>query len=185
MRQRPLRPGSKSTGLSHSLPREGKILTPLLRQRPPLHRTGAFTLAIWSLVMLTSTAGTPAAVQPDYSPPPGAVNPQVTQANIAQTICRRGWTRSIRPPASYTDLLKRKQLRARHLPGKSVDYDEDHLIPLELGGHPTDPRNLWPQPWPQARLKDKWESGYNRAVCAGRVTLTIAQQRIKDPGTWR
>lgn len=26
----------------------------------------------------------------DFSPPPGALNPQVTQADIAQTICVRG-----------------------------------------------------------------------------------------------
>jgi hypothetical protein len=26
-------------------------------------------------------------------------------------------------------------------------YEEDHLIPLEDGGNPTDPRNLWPEPF--------------------------------------
>jgi hypothetical protein len=26
-------------------------------------------------------------------------------------------------------------------------YEEDHLIPLEDGGGPTDPRNLWPEPY--------------------------------------
>ena len=30
------------------------------------------------------------------------------------------------------------------------DYQEDHLISLELGGNPTDPRNLWPEPYPRA-----------------------------------
>jgi hypothetical protein len=26
-------------------------------------------------------------------------------------------------------------------------YEEDHLSPLEDGGNPTDPRNLWPEPF--------------------------------------
>jgi hypothetical protein len=34
---------------------------------------------------------------PDLTPPPGALNPAVTQATISQTICMRGWTRTVRP----------------------------------------------------------------------------------------
>jgi hypothetical protein len=26
-------------------------------------------------------------------------------------------------------------------------YEEDHLVSLENGGNPTDPRNLWPEPY--------------------------------------
>ena len=111
---------------------------------------------------------------PDYTPPLGAVNPLVTQSNIGATICVRGWTRAIRPPLAYTAHLKREQMRERHLPGVPDDYQEDHFIPLDLGGHPTDPRNLWPQPIEQAHRKDQWESGLNRAVCAGRMTLAAA-----------
>jgi hypothetical protein len=117
-----------------------------------------------------------ASAGPDYTPPPGAINPQVTQANIATTICRTGWTRTVRPPASYTSALKRKQMQDRHLPGRLSDYEEDHYIPLELGGHPTDMRNLWPQPIREARVKDRLESVLNRAVCGGRLTLTQAQR---------
>jgi hypothetical protein len=125
------------------------------------------------------------APSPDYAPPPGALNPQVVQANISQTICVRGWTKTIRPPVSYTNALKLKQMAVRHLPGIPSTYEEDHLVALELGGHPTDPMNLWPQAWPQARVKDKWENSLNRAVCALRMTLSVAQQKIRDPKTWR
>jgi hypothetical protein len=122
-------------------------------------------------------AGVPASAQaPNLTPPPGAINPQVTQANIATTICLTGWTRTVRPPVSYTSALKRRQMRDRHLPGRMSDYEEDHYIPLELGGHPTDVRNLWPQPIREARMKDKLESVLNRAVCGGRLTLTQAQR---------
>lgn len=126
-----------------------------------------------------------AGVGPDYSPPPGALNPNVTQANIGSTICIRAWTATVRPPLSYTAKLKREQIRERHLPGEPSEYEEDHFIPFELGGHPTDRRNLWPEPWPEAKRKDRWELGLSRAVCAGRITLEAAQHRIADPALWR
>lgn len=124
------------------------------------------------------------AAVPDYSPPPGALNPAVTQVSIAQTICLRGWTRTVRPPRAYTERLKREQIRARHLRGRLSDYEEDHFIPLELGGAPRDPRNLWPQPWDQARRKDRWELSLNRAVCSGRMSLADAQRKIADSRLW-
>ena len=83
------------------------------------------------------------------------LNPDVTQATIAATICKRGWTRTIRPPTSYTDALKRTQLREYGLTGPTSRYQEDHLISLELGGHPTDPRNLWPSRIPGLRASTR------------------------------
>jgi len=126
------------------------------------------------LVVLPLPSTRAGAVQ-DTSPPPGALNPSVTQSNIAQTICRPGWTATVRPPESYTYQLKRQQMVARHLPERPRDYQEDHYVPLEIGGHPTDPRNLWPQPIQEAYLKDMLERALNRAVCGGKMTLTDAQ----------
>ena len=62
---------------------------------------------------------------------PGVLNPDVTQANIDSTICLHGWTRTIRPPTSYTNDLKRKQMREYGVGGSLSDYQEDHLISLE------------------------------------------------------
>jgi len=111
---------------------------------------------------------------------PGVVNPDVTQANIRSTICRRGWTRTIRPPVSYTDDLKRRQMREYGESGSPSSYQEDHLISLELGGHPTDPRNLWPEPYPRASQVDQIENELNAQVCDGTLTLAEAQQREAD-----
>ena len=141
-------------------------------------------------VLITLTLAAPALLiaqpgnTPDYTPPPGALNPAVTQANIYQTICVRGWTATVRPPEQYTEALKREQIRTRHLPGTVRDYQEDHFIPLELGGNPTNPDNLWPQLWAQARRKDQWEYSLNRAVCSGRMSLSDARQKIADPSLW-
>lgn len=112
---------------------------------------------------------------------PGATNPAVTQATIKQTICKHGWTKTVRPPVSETDAAKANDLLRRHLPGKLADFEWDHKVPLELGGHPSDPRNLWNQPYlpkPGARQKDVIETRLNRMVCAGQITLDAAQEAI-------
>ena len=111
---------------------------------------------------------------------PGVLNPDVTQANIRSTICKHGWTSTIRPPSSYTDALKRTQMRAYRETGSISDYQEDHLISLELGGSPTDPRNLWPEPYPRASQMDQIENQLNDAVCSGQMTLAQAQQKESE-----
>jgi hypothetical protein len=108
---------------------------------------------------------------------PGVLNPDVTQADIRSTICKRGWTSTIRPPSDYTDALKARQMRRYGETGSMSDYQEDHLISLELGGDPTDPRNLWPEPYPRASQMDQIENQLNAAVCSGQLTLAQAQAR--------
>ena len=108
---------------------------------------------------------------------PGALNPDVTQRTIGATICVSGWTRTVRPPSSYTHSLKIRQMREYGEAGRTRDYQEDHFISLELGGAPTDPRNLWPEPQPRAREVDRIENELNHAVCSGRLTLREAQRR--------
>ena len=111
---------------------------------------------------------------------PGVLNPDVTQANIRSTICRHGWTETIRPPTSYTDALKTKQMRQYGEAGSLSDYQEDHLISLEMGGSATDPRNLWPEPYPRASEMDQIENQLNSEICDGQLTLAQAQQREDD-----
>jgi hypothetical protein len=110
---------------------------------------------------------------------PGATNPTVTQSTIGTTICVSGWIKTIRPPVSYTDDLKVQQIaQYGYSDTNPADYEEDHLISLELGGQPTDPRNLWPQPRygsPNATNKDKVENYLKAQVCNGRMSLADAQ----------
>jgi hypothetical protein len=113
---------------------------------------------------------------------PGATNPDVTQSNIKKTICRSGWTKTIRPPTSYTNSLKRQQIAQYGYANKRLrSYEEDHLVSLQLGGHSTDPRNLWPEAYAGrcgARVKDVIETKLKRLVCPGQITLIEAQQAI-------
>ena len=139
------------------------------------------TVTALTAIAITTAGFTTRTSIPDYRPPVGALNPVVTQATIKQTICVSGWTATIRPTSAYTTKLKAKQMKARHLPGRPADYEEDHFIPLELGGAPTNPANLWPQPWPAARTKDHLETSLKSMVCAGTTTLAAARRAVTVP----
>jgi hypothetical protein len=130
----------------------------------------------------------PADIYPDPERTPGAANPNITQDNIRQTICNPRWsTKSVRPAASYTTHLKVEQIREYAYSDSSLkDYEEDHFIPLELGGNPTDPKNLWPEPFETsipdggAHAKDQVENYLHVEVCAGSLTLEQAQKEITE-----
>jgi hypothetical protein len=141
----------------------------------------------------------PDIIYSDVNENPGAYDPSVTQDNIADTICNKNFkTTSIRPPSSYTSSLKKKQMAeiygdTRHqttqsLGGANYDegkcklhsdnsrcYEEDHIISLQNGGAPSDPRNLWPEAYHThvkkdyvgAREKDKVENYVHNGICLG------------------
>jgi hypothetical protein len=141
--------------------------------RTALVAVALLLLAIATVMPRGSSSKSP--YHADLARTPGVLNPDVTQATIAATICKRGWTRTIRPPTTYTNALKLKQMREYGVAGSAPDYQEDHLISLELGGHPTDPRNLWPEPYPRAAEVDAIENDLNDKVCSGEWTLERAQ----------
>ena len=124
---------------------------------------------------------------PDHNCTPGVVSSKVTEDNRFQTICRSGYTKTIRPPVSYTNKLKLQQLIAygdaqRLFDAQSIAYkfEEDHLVALEIGGSPTDPLNLWPEVRgsTNADLKDKVENATHEQICLGKLPLNDAQQKM-------
>jgi hypothetical protein len=150
-----------------------------LTQRDLLLAAAVVVVAVVAVSSLRSHHATHA-ILADPVRTPGVLNPDVTQANIRSTICRSGWTTTIRPPVEYTNPLKARQMRQYGDSGSLSDYQEDHLISLELGGNPTDPRNLWPEPYPRAADVDKIENELNSEVCSGQLTLAQAQQKEDD-----
>ncbi len=107
------------------------------------------------------------------------LNPDVTQMSIGHTICVKGWTATVRPPASYTSRIKVHLLREQGLPLELIgDFQLDHRIPLALGGAPSDLRNLRLEDADDADKKDDVEKCLARAVCAGRIALDEARRRI-------
>jgi hypothetical protein len=137
----------------------------------------ALALALVAFVLVLAQRAIAPAVVADPVRTPGVLNLDVTQETIGATICVQGWTRSVRPPTEYTNALKLRQMRAYGETGPPSAYQEDHLISLELGGHPTDPRNLWPEPYPRAAHVDTIENELNAQVCGGSLTLTEAQEK--------
>lgn len=122
-------------------------------------------------------------VLPDPACTPGASNPAVTQANIATTICRSGYTRSIRPPEQVTGREKRANERSYGYTGSTRVAEYDHLISLELGGDPNSPKNLWVEPNAAHatgvnNAKDTIENRLNALVCSRQVPLAKAQHAI-------
>ena len=157
----------------------------------------ACSLALAAGGLLTGTPAAQAATTcsqsylplPDPTCTPGAWNPDVTQSTIDSTICVSGWTSTVRPPTSYTNPLKVQQIAEYGYSDTSTsDYEEDHLIPLELGGAPKDPNNLWPEPHAAyggytSSNKDAVENRLKTAVCNGTVTLNDARNAIATDWT--
>jgi len=125
-----------------------------------------------------------AAPLPDPTCTPGAINPLVSQGDIGTTICKAGYTETIRPPDSITQKEKVASAAAYRYTGSLLTAEYDHLIPLELGGDPNDPSNLWVEPNdnPNANstsnTKDTLENKLNDLVCSGEITLAQAQRAI-------
>jgi hypothetical protein len=128
----------------------------------------------------TTTATGPALlILPIVALTPGVYNIAVSQKTIRETICRVGWTKTIRPPVSYTNKLKVQQMAQYEETGSPSDYEEDHLIPLELGGAPRNPKNLWPEPRAQAKKSDPLETRFKRQICKGTLKLARARAAIR------
>lgn len=128
---------------------------------------------------------------PDPHMTPGAINPEVTQANIQQTVCVKGYTKTIRPPAYFTNKLKKRQIREYGYADRNPKhYEEDHLIALSIGGAPDNPKNLWPEPriseWNAAK-KDQLEMVLYKMVCKEEVSLAEAQRAMATDwiGAWK
>lgn len=106
----------------------------------------------------------------------GATPPK---ANIlthdAKRVCVRGYAHTVR---NVPESLKRAVYRRDHatkVAGKCCEID--HIISLELGGSNAI-GNLHAEPYPEAYTKDSVENYLHREVCAGRMTLTAAQNSI-------
>jgi hypothetical protein len=112
----------------------------------------------------------------------GAIDPAVTQADIGETICRTGYTRTVRPPEADTERFKFDEAYPAYGVPDGTRTELDHLVPLELGGS-NDAANLWPERPPTPNPKDDVEGVLHDAVCSGQVSLAAAQEAIASDWT--
>jgi hypothetical protein len=103
----------------------------------------------------------------------------VSQSTIKETICKSGRTKTIRPPVTYTNALKIQEMILYEETGSLSEYEEDHFIPLELGGGPRNPKNLWPEPHSQSKLSDPLETSLKQKACKGLMKLAKARAAIR------
>ena len=124
---------------------------------------------------------------PDPACTPGAVDPRVNQGDLSASVCRRGYTATVRPPVDVTEKIKRDQMAAYGLQGQRLaDFELDHLISLELGGAPADVANLWPEPWngeTNAHMKDAVENYLNREVLLAAPLFEHRLAALRDDGS--
>lgn len=155
------------------------ISTPLTRTAvPPLSPSAATSTSC------TYQHAANGAVLPDPTCTPGATNPDVTQANLGATICKRGWTSTVRPPVSVTEPQKLASMKQYGATGPASAYEYDHRVPLETGGATDDTMNLWPEGYTRSgnappaggsEAKDKIENFVNKQICSGAMTLADGQ----------
>ncbi|MEU6114559.1 hypothetical protein ABZ840_08515 [Streptomyces sp. NPDC047117] len=79
-------------------------------------------------------------------------------------------------------------IRSYHYTGLRGGAEYDHLVSLELGGDPNDPRNVWVEPPPPAAAsttpKTTSKAAFTKpAVCTRQVTLAAAQEAIATDWT--
>ncbi len=114
---------------------------------------------------------------PDHACTPGAVFAEASK----EIICVQGYTKTVR---SVSSSIKKKVYKEYSIsyPQPFGSYEADHLIPLELGGN-NDIANLFPEaasPFPGFKEKDLVENYLHNEMCAGNISLSVAQEQIAN-----
>jgi hypothetical protein len=116
--------------------------------------------------------------------PNADLTPGVVASTDTHKICTTHWGADRR---HVTETMKNvAYLEYGEHKVKNVCCEVDHLISRELGGA-DDLKNLWPQKWDQARVKDRLENKLHVLVCAGKLPLEQAQHEIATnwPGAYQ
>lgn len=128
---------------------------------------------IWLLLVLATV--------PDPALTPGTVL-SLTRTQVCSIRWgkdRRHVTEAMKQQVAAVYGLRRSDIKAA---GKGPCCEFDHKIPRELAGA-DDVKNLWPQPWAEAHRKDLRENQLHVAVCNGSITLTAAQNEMRQWGS--
>ena len=151
---------------------------------PTPHPNVVSTTAISSTAVQSSIQDARISDMPDMALTPGAVTTTDTAA-----VCEPGYATRVRPNGAAWKRLKEQAYDEYGIPRghrSTVDphgvrhpaYEVDHLVPLEIGGAPTDIRNIWPEPIDSALKKDKVENELHELVCSARMPIAEAQAAI-------
>jgi hypothetical protein len=114
---------------------------------------------------------------------PGELDPAVT-ANTAKTICSQAWVATankLQPPATTLEKL----LIEYQLPGNPATYALARVIPVEDGGSPTSPQNLFPLPlngYGGRQTQTLVADQLHNEICSHKITAAQAAKALE--GDW-
>lgn len=129
------------------------------------YRTFALFLALY-------TGGALCASQP-------ALDSDVTQATIQQTICQKGYSSTVRPSTTFTNPIKFRLMAQRGIPEtEKSEWALDHRVPIALGGPPRKLDNLQLLSQHDNSRKSRIEAKLLCYVCAGQMPLSQAQHDV-------
>ena len=151
-------------------------------------RTGASTAHAITVITATRTdchwrQYRDSAIASDPACAPGKLDPTVT-GNLAQTVCNPAWVAAasqIQPPLIALDKL----LIEYQLPGNPVTYALARVIPVEDGGSPASPLNLYPLPlngFGGQQTQTVVANHLHDEICSHKITIAQAAQTLQ--GDW-
>lgn len=144
-------------------------------------------LALGLALLVPAAAGAQTAAADVATSRAQLFNPDVTQATLGQTVCKPGWSASVRISSYEAAKIKKRQVLALYGPDMpDTAFEENHKIPISLGGNPASAANLVPQSYGgrwNARDSDKLELHLHSLLCKGIITLAQAQAAFI--GDWR
>jgi hypothetical protein len=150
-----------SQALDDTVPKPGPALDAYVRNMAMAALIGGRTSAP------EATDRSPEADEDDVLPDK-VRTPGLIAQRSAEKVCTAGYSASVR---HYDPAASARLFSAYGVEGSHEAYEDDHLVPIKLGGDPTDPRNQWPQPRYTARwnaaLKDRLEWRLITWVCDG------------------
>lgn len=142
--------------------------------------------ALHGMLLLALAAGGAVCSAPAMAQDAQLLDARVTQASLAETICRPGYADTVAPPFDEAMAQKDRLLAARGIDaGDCVAYALDRRVPILLGGSPDAVANFDLLPWgghAGERRKSLLTVRLKRCVCAGRISLSQAQAAIS--GNW-
>lgn len=127
------------------------------------------------ILLLLSQLVIPSRPLPDVTPGELATDSHKQPLTLAY-ICSVKWGLDDR---HVTERMKRNVAKAYGIAWADRNkYEFDHLVPRSIGGADSE-RNLWPQLWGDAHIKDALEVRLSKLVCSGAVSLRTAQREMR------
>jgi hypothetical protein len=123
------------------------------------------------------------AIGPDPRCAPGHLDRAVT-GRVAQTICRPAWVAAASKP-SPSARTRDRLLIDYSLPGNPATYAIARVVPVQDGGSPTGPGNLYPLPvdgFGSEQTRAQVADDLHDRICSHEITLAQAAHTLE--GDW-